>query len=158
MFETPDGHEKTMVVNVFAPLLLSFLMLEPLSKSSDGRIVTMSSASHSAGGKFFPDDIELKSHYSFTKVYGLSKLYVIWVMRGLIEEIKRRKLNITVNITHPASTRTGLGVKEGQNRPLWMDVVFALWRVMLIPMEKAAQPMIDCAISDAMKGSSMIIA
>lgn len=74
---TVEGHEKTMTVNLFAPVLLSLLLIDSLKKSRHGRIVTVSSASHAQGGRPYLDDIELRDHYSFTKVYGLSKLYVI---------------------------------------------------------------------------------
>lgn len=47
---TLEGHERTVAVNTFAPFLLTFLLLDPLSKSGEGRVVTVSSASHAQGG------------------------------------------------------------------------------------------------------------
>ncbi|ORX65341.1 hypothetical protein BCR32DRAFT_286561 [Anaeromyces robustus] len=43
---TEEGHEKTMAVNTFAPFLLTFLLLKPLEKSGDARVVTVTSSAH----------------------------------------------------------------------------------------------------------------
>jgi NAD(P)-dependent dehydrogenase (short-subunit alcohol dehydrogenase family) len=90
---TVDGHEKTMMINVFAPFLLTTLLLDLLKKSPSARVVTVSSAAHSMGGKPYLDDIELKEHYSLMKSYGISKLYIIWVMRHFVAEMKKAGIN-----------------------------------------------------------------
>ena len=48
---TVEGHEKTMVINVFAPFLLTTLLLDLLKKSPSARVVTVSSAAHGMSGK-----------------------------------------------------------------------------------------------------------
>lgn len=92
---TSEGHEKTMVINVFAPFLLTTLLLDLLKKSKSARVVTVSSASHSMGK---PDlnDIELKNGYTMARAYGVSKLYIIWVMQHFVSEMKKAGIN---NIT-----------------------------------------------------------
>ncbi|WP_334105231.1 SDR family NAD(P)-dependent oxidoreductase [Muricomes intestini] len=148
-----EGHERTMTVNTFAPFLLTHLMLEPLSKSGEGRVVTVSSASHAQGGAPYLDDIELKDHYSYTKAYGVSKLYVIWLMRHFVKYCRDNNIrNITFNCVHPGSAKTNLG--NTGNRPLSMKIVFALWRPMMTSVEKGAKPTIFAATADEMKGKN----
>lgn len=150
---TEEGHEKTMTVNLFAPVLLSLLLIDELKKSKEGRIVTVSSASHSHGGKPYLDDIELKGHYSYMKAYGLSKLYVIWAMRHLDKELKTKGItNITVNCTHPGSAKTNLG--EADQRPFLMKILFRAWVVMMSSVEEGAQSTIYAATSEEVKGLS----
>ncbi|WP_432187509.1 SDR family NAD(P)-dependent oxidoreductase [Streptomyces sp. Tue6028] len=151
---TDEGHEKTMTVNLFAPVLLSLLLIDSLAKSRHGRIVTVSSASHAQGGKPYIDDIELKDHYSYTRAYGLSKLYVIWAMRRLSKNLRADGVTtIDVNCTHPGTAKTSLG--ESDQRPFLMKLLFAVF----IPLfattaEKGAQSTIYAATSPEAEGLS----
>ena len=83
---TSEGHEKTMAINVLAPFLLTALLMECLANSAAPRVVTVSSDSYRQGGKPRLDDIELQENYSLTRAYGLSKLYVFWVMRAFAKK------------------------------------------------------------------------
>lgn len=98
--ETEEGLEKTMTLNLFAPMLFTQLLLPLLQKSVQGRIINTTSLSYIA---FKPDvnDIELKKKYSVHKAYSVSKLYTIWITRYLAEKLKKEGSKITVNTTHP---------------------------------------------------------
>jgi NAD(P)-dependent dehydrogenase (short-subunit alcohol dehydrogenase family) len=148
---TDEGHEKTMAVNLFAPVLLSLLLTDSLAKSPHGRIVTVSSASHAQGGKPYLDDIELKDHYSYTKAYGLSKLYVIWAMRALRKSLRDRGIdNIDVNCTHPGTAKTSLG--EADQRPGWLKPIFAAAFYFASSTEDGAAPTIYAATAPEVEG------
>ena len=150
---TAEGHEKTMMVNTFAPFFLTYLLLEPLSKSGEGRVVTVSSASHQQGGSPYLNDIELKDHYSYGKAYGASKLYVIWVMRHFVKYCEEQGIkNITFNCVHPGSAKTNLG--NTGNRPTSFKVLFFLWQPMMTSVKKGAKPTIFAAAADEMKGKN----
>lgn len=150
---TSEGHERTMTVNLLAPVLLSLLLIERLKKSVHGRIVTVSSASHAHGGRPYLDDIELKEHYSYTRAYGLSKLYVIWAMRALHKELIARGIaSIDVNTTHPCMAKSNLG--EAHLRPWWLRPIFALAYLFASSTEKGAQPTIFAATSPEIEGTS----
>ncbi|MFD7025242.1 SDR family NAD(P)-dependent oxidoreductase [Promicromonospora sukumoe] len=153
---TAEGHEKTMAVNLFAPVLLSLLLIESLKKSRHGRIVTVSSASHSQGGRPFIDDIELKDHYSFRRSYGLSKLYVIWAMRRLRKHLTEQGIeSIDVNCTHPGMALTNLG--NNDQRPLAMKVLYTVGAPFASLMQSAAEgaaPTIYAATSPEVEGFS----
>ncbi|GAA1821490.1 SDR family NAD(P)-dependent oxidoreductase [Luedemannella flava] len=154
---TAEGHEKTMAVNLFAPVLLSLLLIDSLKKSPRARIVTVSSASHAQGGKPFIDDIELKDNYSFRRAYGLSKLYVIWAMRSLRKHLSEQGIEtIDVNTTHPGIALTNLGGSE--KRPWYMTVIYTVGRPLApLLMRTAAQgaaPTIYAATSPEVEGLS----
>ena len=149
---TAEGHEKTMCVNTFSPFLLTLLLLKPLEKSGEGRVVTCSSAAHSMGGQPYLDDIELKDHYSYTRAYGLSKLYVIWIMRHFVKYCQNNNIkNVTFNCVHPASTKTNLG--NTGNRPYYLRPIFFLWGLfMTIPLDKATWSTVYAATSNELTG------
>lgn len=150
---TGEGHEKTMAVNLFAPVLLSLALIDSLRKSTHGRIVTVSSASHAQGGRPFLDDIELKEHYSYTRAYGLSKLYVIWAMRALYKQLLAEGIDtIDVNCTHPGTAKTHLG--EADQRPLWIRPLFAIFAALAPTAAKGAEPTIYAATSPEIEGVS----
>lgn len=143
---TIDGHEKTMMINVFAPFLLTTLLLDLLKKSPSARVVTVSSASHKMGGKPNLNDIELKNNYTMSRAYGFSKLYVIWVMRHFITETKKAGINnITFNCVHPASTQTNLARESSSS--LRFRIIMFLWKPMLISLAKGAKSSIEAAVS-----------
>lgn len=148
---TIDGHEKTMMINVFAPFLLTTLLLDLLKKSPSARVVTVSSASHKMGGKPNLNDIELKNNYTMSRAYGFSKLYVIWVMRHFITETKKAGINnITFNCVHPASTQTNLARESSSS--LRFRIIMFLWKPMLISLAKGAKSSIEAAVSPKLEG------
>jgi NAD(P)-dependent dehydrogenase (short-subunit alcohol dehydrogenase family) len=148
---TVEGHEKTMAINVFAPFLLTTLLLDLLKKSPSARVITVSSAAHGMSGKPYLDDIELKHHYSMSKAYGLSKLYVIWVMRHFVSEMKKEGINnITFNSVHPGSTATSLARESSKS--LKFRIIMFLWIPMMNSMAKAITPSIKTAIAEELEG------
>lgn len=151
---TAEGHEKTMVINVLAPFLLTTLLLDTLKKSKSARVVTVASAAHSMGGK--PDlvDIELEKSYTMPRAYGLSKLYIIWVMRHFVVEAKKRGIhNITFNSTHPGTVKSSLGrdaMKSWKYR-----IIYTIWGgLMSNSMEAGIKGSIMGATSPELEGVS----
>ncbi|ALR02890.1 SDR family NAD(P)-dependent oxidoreductase [Xylella fastidiosa] len=150
---TSEGHEKTMAINVFAPMLLTKLLMPLLVKSESARVVTVASDAHRMAGKPDLDDIELKQGYHMAKAYSLSKLYVIWVMHHFIGETKKAGIhNVTFNLVHPASTRTNLG-REAVKSWKW-KIIFFLWQIMLVSMDKAASSTLYAATAPELEGVS----
>lgn len=149
---TPEGREKTMMVNTFAPFLLTYLLLEHINKSEEGRVVTVTSASHDQGGKPYMDDIELEKHYSYMKVYGVSKLYIIWIMRHFVRYAKEKGFNnITFNCVHPGTSKTNLG--NTGDRPFLMKVLFFVFvGLFATSVKEGAAPTLFAATADEMYG------
>lgn len=152
---TQEGHEKTMAINTFAPLLLSELLIGLLSKSDDGRIVTVSSASYNQGtSDQYLDDIELKGNYEPGRAYGLSKLYVMWLMWHLNSEFQQKNLDITVNCMEPGSALTNLGSESAADRSTMMKIMLFLWRPMMRDPAIPGSTNAYLATSDKVKGLS----
>lgn len=149
--ETVDGHEKTMAINVFAPMLLTLLLLDRLKESASGRVVTVASDSHRISGKIDLDDIELKNRYSMPRAYAQSKLYIIWVMSHLIKEAKKAGIqNVTFTTVHPGATMSSLA-RESAKSLKWR-ILFSLYKPFMISMDKAIAPSIQAAISPSLEG------
>lgn len=143
---TAEGREKTMAINLFAPFLLTYLLLDVLKKSPSPRVVTVASESYRQGGKPFLHDIELADNYSFTRVYGLSKLYAFWVMRYFAKAYP----DIAFNTVDPGSVDTDLGrvsAKSGVGR-----LVYNLWKPMMQSVQKGAGTSIYMATSSDVEG------
>ena len=72
-----------MMIDLLAPYMLSVLLLELLEKSRSAYVATVSSAADKMGRKPVFDD-KTERNYSMSKVYGLSKLYIIRITSSLI--------------------------------------------------------------------------
>jgi len=151
---TAEGHEKTMAINLFAPFLLTTLLLPLLKKSPSARVVTVSSAAHKMSGKPYPDDIELKHHYSMSKAYGLSKLYVIWIIRHFVSGMKKEGIsNITFNTVHPASATSSLGRESTKS---WgTKLIYFLWKPFMKTTAEGAASSIYAAPSPELEGVTL---
>jgi NAD(P)-dependent dehydrogenase (short-subunit alcohol dehydrogenase family) len=148
---TTEGLEKTMVINVFVPFLLTTLLLDLLKKSPSARVVTVSSESHKMGGKPNLDDIELTQHYSMGRAYGLSKLYVIWVMRRFVSEMQKAGVNsITFNTVHPGSAPTNLARESSKS--FKFRIIMFLWIPMMTTVAKGASSSIKAAVTPELEG------
>ena len=85
------------------------------------------------------------------KAYGLSKLYVIWIMRSFVSEIKKLGIeNITFNTVHPGSAPTNLG-REAAKSLKW-KIIFFLWKPMMTTVAKAASSSIKAATLPELEG------
>jgi len=125
--------------------------MDLLKKSSSARVVTVSSAAHAMSGKPNLGDMELKKHYSMAKAYAVSKLYVIWIMRHFVSEIKKYGIeNITFNTVHPGSAPTNLGRES--TKSLKFRIILFLWKPMMTTVAKAASSSIKAATSPELEG------
>jgi NAD(P)-dependent dehydrogenase (short-subunit alcohol dehydrogenase family) len=150
---TNEGHEKTIALNLHAPFLLMQLLLPLLQKSSDARIINLSSAMHKRGGTPDFTDFNLVNSYKPDRAYGLSKLYLIWVSRHMAIDLKSKGINnVTVNVCHPGAVATNFG--QDSKKGFIIDIIFkaALW-VMPKP-EVGAQTSIYLASSAEVKNTT----
>lgn len=110
---TQEGHEKTFAINVLAPFLLTNSLLPLLQKSSDGRIVNVSSDMHKLGAKPDMNDIEIQHNYGVFTAYGNSKLYLIWNTQHLAKQLISKGIhNVTANTLHPGAVATAFGASS----------------------------------------------
>lgn len=145
-----NGIENTMALNVLAPFLLNQLLVSSLKKSSDGRIINMSSATHRQA-KPDMNDLNLRNETSGQKRYGISKLFVIWNSQHLATELQKQGINnITVNCSHPGAVGTNFG-QDSDNGFLNNLIYKIALRLMPAP-EKGAVTNVYLASSDEVKG------
>lgn len=107
--ETADGYESMLGVNHLGHFLLIQLLLGTIKKSSDGRIVIVSSGAHKWGKLDF-DNLQLHSGFNVMKGYGQSKLANVLFARKLAKELV--DTHVTVNALHPGAVATNLGVNR----------------------------------------------
>lgn len=145
-----DGIENTMALNVLAPLLLNQLLLSSLEKSSDDRIINMSSAIHRQAK---PDmaDLNLENEQSGQKRYGISKLFVIWNSQHLATELQRQGItNVTVNCSHPGAVGTNFG--QDSDNGFINNMIYKVALHLMPAPERGAITNIYLASSDEVKG------
>ena len=79
---TTDGNERTLALNVLAPLALTAYLQEKLRASAPARVVNIASAAHQ-GHHLNLDDLQSADRFSGFSVYGRSKLDLILLSREL---------------------------------------------------------------------------
>lgn len=107
--KTKDDLEATFALNVMAPFLLTKLLLPALEKSSDGRVINMSSATYRQA-KPNKSDFNSFENKSGQSRYGTSKLYVILNTESWAKKLANEGIqNVTVNVSHPGAVATNFG-------------------------------------------------
>jgi NAD(P)-dependent dehydrogenase (short-subunit alcohol dehydrogenase family) len=107
---TMDGIERTLALNVLAPVALTTLLVDRLQSSAPARVVNVASAAH-GGNVVDLDDLESRQHYNGYRAYGRSKLELILLTRELARRL--RGSGVTVNALHPGFIRSGFGQNNG---------------------------------------------
>jgi len=135
--ESKNNIEETLQVNVLAPLLINYLLLDVLSKSNQAKSIFAASALHQGDVDF--SNLENKEHFSGFTAYRQSKLEVILLCRILAKKLASS--NIGVYCEHPGLVNTKLGRDAN-----WFSNLF--FRVMGLPAEKGAITLIYLAEED----------
>jgi NAD(P)-dependent dehydrogenase (short-subunit alcohol dehydrogenase family) len=123
--ETEDGFEASFQINYLSHFLLTQLLLEPLGRSPQGRIINLSSSVHSIG-KFEVDNLQSDRRFSVLGTYATSKLLVLM----FTEELAKRLAGtgVTVNAVHPGIVRTPMMLRApGALRVVsWLSLPFSV--------------------------------
>ncbi|PJZ65841.1 short-chain dehydrogenase [Leptospira wolffii] len=104
--ESSDGYELNFAVNHLAHSLLTRILLPNLEKSSQGRIIVVSSKLHKNGNPD-PEDLDKRIKFSWMGAYSDSKLYNAFFTMDLAEEL-RTGSKVTINALHPGVVRSSL--------------------------------------------------
>jgi len=102
---TPDGFERTMAVNHFAPFLLTQALLDLAKASPQGRIITVSSIAHQSG-QLDLADLTFAHHFDGYAAYATSKLANILFTQALARRLAGTA--VTANALHPGVIDTKL--------------------------------------------------
>ena len=106
---TTDGFELDLGVNHLGHFLLTNLLLEPLKRAEQGRIVVVASGAYKIGALHYKDPT-LSRGYNPAKAYARSKLANILFTKELAARLKGTR--VTVNCVHPGAVGTNIGVNR----------------------------------------------
>ncbi|EGL20040.1 MULTISPECIES: SDR family oxidoreductase [unclassified Paenibacillus] len=139
---TSDGFEVMMGVNHLGHFLLTNLLLGPLKRAEQGRIVVVSSGAHKIG-KIRWEDPYLTKGYTVWTGYAQSKLANILFAKELAARLKGTA--VTVNALHPGAVGTQIGVDRNTG---FGKSVLAMLRPFFLTPAQGAETAVYLAASD----------
>ena len=146
--KTEDDFELQMGVNYFAHFLLTNLLFPLLDKTSDSRIVTLSSIAHKKGKIDF-ENLHAEKSYSKIEAYQQSKLACLMFTIELQRRLEKAGSKVISVAAHPGVSNTNLG----QHIPKWVMVLaMPFFSFMIHKPEKAAQPSLMAALDESVTG------
>jgi NAD(P)-dependent dehydrogenase (short-subunit alcohol dehydrogenase family) len=104
-----DGIEKTLATNHLGPFLLTTLLLDLVRAAPSGRIVNVTSGSHS--GAIDLDDLVLERGYRTLRAYGVSKACNVLFTYELARRLEGT--HVTSNCFDPGPTESSFGATAG---------------------------------------------
>ena len=108
--KSKDEIELTFATNYLGHFLLTLSLLDLLKKTTNARIINVSSSAHS-GSNFNLENIINPKNYNRKKAYGDSKLAQIFFTYKLSKKVNQ--FNITVNAVHPGGVATNIARNNG---------------------------------------------
>ncbi len=144
---TADGFESMLGVNHLGHFLLTNLLLEPLKRAEEGRIVNVSSGAYKIGK--FHRDPSLARGYNVAKGYAQSKLANVLFTKELAHRLEGSR--VTANCLHPGAVATNIGVDR--NTGFGKSLV-GLMRPFFLTAEQGAETAIYLSCSPEVKGVS----
>lgn len=139
---TGDGHEKTFQVNVLAPFLLTYLLLDKLIESKATVVTTSSIASNLTGQKFSLNDIENEKAYTPLKAYGEAKLCNALLTRELNRKYADK--GISAVAFEPGVPRTNFAC---ESTPFFKFMYHSVFKYLFtISPDKSAERLIRLAL------------
>lgn len=143
-FKNDEGIELTFATNHLGHFLLTLSLIEMLKKSSQGRVINISSAAHANGTEELYD-IVAPEHYDRRLAYGRSKLANLYFTYELSSKLKNS--NITVNAVDPGGVATNFSRNNGII-PWMKHYLSYLLNLKLISPQKASETVVYLASSD----------
>ncbi|MGN8070991.1 SDR family oxidoreductase [Mucilaginibacter sp. 22184] len=148
--ETADGFELQFGTNHIGHFALTAQLLPLLRKSTDARVVTVSSVANRAGTINFYD-LQSKSSYSPGKAYSQSKLANLMFALELQRQSEKHGWGITSIAAHPGVSRTNLLI-TGAGRWSVAGIMRTLFPFLFQPTAQGALPTLYAATSPEAKG------
>ncbi|MGF1556295.1 SDR family NAD(P)-dependent oxidoreductase [Paucihalobacter sp.] len=153
---TIDGYELQMATNVLGHHLLTSLLLPKIKLAPRAVIVsTTSSASSTVNSTRIWDDLNAENKYDPWEVYGVSKIAAVQFRDGLLELIKKAKLENQIFLlsTHPGLTATPLfDVSKG----IFATVFRSIRSSFMMDVNKGALSTLRATIDETLPNGSFI--
>ena len=138
---TADGYEKSFAANHLGHFVLTMNLLNLLKKSSESRVINLSSAAHALGkvNRLFQ---KKNTKLSDMGAYGDGKLANVLFTKGLAKYEKDS--SITAYSVHPGVVKSNFGSDMNG----FLKIGFALARPFMISVEKGAETSIYLVTTD----------
>jgi retinol dehydrogenase-13 len=124
---TEDQHEETIQVNFYSPVMLTMLLLDFMSRTSnDARVIFVSSMAHGFAKELFLKDMEWKyfPKYNPFAVYAHSKLALMLFVRELSRRADVR--NVRCYAADPGISLTGISRHVLPEESFWSKFKFLI--------------------------------
>jgi len=144
---TEDGFEMCYQVNYLSQFFLSNLLLDYIKKSTNGRIINLSSMVYSKG-KFDINNLQSEKKFAVLDTYADTKLFTVMFTMQLAEEVKGTK--VTVNNVDPGIVRTQMVA----NAPGMLKIFNYITRPFSVSPAKGAATSIYLASSEEVNNVS----
>jgi NAD(P)-dependent dehydrogenase (short-subunit alcohol dehydrogenase family) len=148
---TAEGVERVWATNHLGPVLLTDLLIEPLRRAEQGRVLTVASQ----GLVMHPflrvdlDDPEFaRRRYSVARAYYQSKLAQLMYTQWLAEQL--RQSAVTANCVRVPNVR--IDITRYPDLPQVLRSMYALKSRFAITPEAMARTYVDLALSDSLRG------
>jgi NAD(P)-dependent dehydrogenase (short-subunit alcohol dehydrogenase family) len=148
--ETADGFELQFGTNHLGHFALTAQLLPLLRKSSDARVVTVSSIANREGIINF-DDLQAKSSYAPGKAYSQAKLANLMFALELQRQSEKHGWGILSTAAHPGVSRTNLLI-TGAGRWSAAGMARTFLPFLFQPSAQGALPTLYAATSPEAKG------
>ena len=142
---TPEGFERTFMVDYLAPFLLTYELLDLLKACAPSRIVNVSSGL-AKNGKINFDDLQSVKDYKGMQVYSNAKLMLLLFTYELSRRLEGT--GVTANVLMPGFVATNLGKNSGS---LLSSIMFKMVRPMQINAKKGAETSVYLASFDELR-------
>lgn len=137
-----NGQEQMFAVNHLGHFLLTTLLLDPLKRAEQGRVVVVASEAYRFCRGIRFDDLQWNQGFSTFPTYGHSKLANILFTRELAKRL--RGTRVTVNALHPGGVRSQLGAQN----TWYAGRILALVKPFLRTAERGAETSVYLATSN----------
>ncbi len=142
---TKERFEETFALNYLGVFLLTHKLLPLMKKSTEARIVNVSSVGHKFA-RFEPDNLQGEKKYGAMKSYAGAKLYLNMFTYDLAARLESE--NIQVNAMHPGNISSGFAMNnKGPYRLLHYFTKYAG-----DSLQQGAQLEADLAVSESYSG------
>lgn len=151
-----DGFELQMATNVLGHHLLTSLLMPKIKAAPRAVIVsTSSSASSTVNRARIWDDLNAEDKYDAWEVYGMSKIAAIQFRDGLLEMVKKAKLEdkIFVHSTHPGLTATPL---FDAPKGVFASIFRSVRNIFMMDVNKGALSTLRATIDESLPNGSFI--
>ncbi|KAJ9576796.1 hypothetical protein L9F63_006637, partial [Diploptera punctata] len=151
--KTEDGFDVTFQTNYLGPFLLTYLLLDNLKKSGDGRIINVVSEAHRIPKCLNVFDDYEEESYDYFHVYGISKLCLVLHTHHLSKILQGT--GVTVNSVDPGNVETRIY----RNFPFLSNpILYALQKPIRLLVVKTpwegAQGILHAVLSPSLKSTS----